>query len=140
MNRTNFKSTQMQRINYASGAKWEDIVGYSRAVKVGNTVEVTGTVAVDQDNQLVGGGSAFEQTKFILQKVEQVLNRAGAEMKDVVRTRIFTTDIRQWEEIGRAHGDFFRNIRPCTTMVEVRALIDPAFLVEIEATAIITQA
>lgn len=139
MNRLNPKSPEMQRTNYASGAKWEDIVGYSRAVKIGSTVEVTGTVAVDQNNQLVGEGDAFEQTRFILQKIEQVLSRAGAGMKDVVRTRIFTTDIRQWEEIGRAHGDFFRDIRPCTTMVEVRALIDPAFLVEIEATAIITQ-
>jgi enamine deaminase RidA (YjgF/YER057c/UK114 family) len=130
----------MLRTNYASGAKWEDIVGYSRAVKVGNTVEVTGTVAVDQHNQLVGEGSAYEQTRFILQKIEQVLARAGAGMNDVVRTRIFATDIRQWEEIGRAHGEFFRDIRPCTTMVEVSALIDPAFLVEIEASAIITQA
>ncbi len=129
----------MERINYSSGAKWEDIVGYSRAVKVGNIIEVTGTVAVDDQNQLVGGDSAYEQTKFILSKIEQVLQRAGATMKDVVRTRIFVTDISRWEEYGTAHGEFFKDIKPCTTMVEVKSLIDKLFLVEIEASAIINQ-
>ena len=126
----------MKRTNYSSGAKWESIVGYSRAVRVGNTVEVTGTVAVDENNNLVGGNDAYEQTKFVLQKIEAVLQRAGASLKDVVRTRIFVTDISRWEEFGRAHGEFFKDIRPCTTMVEVSKLISPEYLVEIEATAI----
>lgn len=127
----------MQRTNFASGAKWEDIVGYSRAVRIGQTIEVTGTVAVDEEQNLVGGDSAYAQTVFILQKIEHILHRAGASLKDVVRTRMFVTDIRRWEEYGKAHGEFFREIRPCTTMVEVHRLIDPAFLIEIEATAII---
>lgn len=125
------------RTNYSSGAKWEDIVGYSRAVKVGNTIEVTGTVAVDENNQLVGSGDAYAQTHFIIQKIEAVLTRAGASLADVVRTRMFVTDISRWEEYGKAHGEFFARIKPCTTMVEVKALIDPAYLIEIEATAVI---
>jgi len=128
----------MQRVNYSSGAKWEDIVGYSRAVKIGNVVEVTGTVAVDENSRLMGGDSAYEQTRFVIQKIEQVLERAGAGLKDVVRTRIFVTDISRWEEYGKAHGEYFRDIKPCTTMVEVSKLISPEYLVEIEATAIIT--
>lgn len=128
----------MQRINYSSGAKWENIVGYSRAVKIGNTIEVTGTVAVDENNNLVGDGSAYEQTKYILQKIERVLQQAGASLKDVVRTRMFVTDISRWEEYGRAHGEFFSEIKPCTSMIEVKGLIAPEYLVEIEATAIIT--
>lgn len=128
----------MQRVNYSSGAKWEDIVGYSRAVKIGNVVEVTGTVAVDENSRLMGGDSAYEQTRFVLQKISQVLERTGAGLKDVVRTRIFVTDISRWEEYGKAHGEFFRDIKPCTTMVEVSRLISPEYLVEIEATAIIT--
>ena len=130
----------MQRINYSSGAKWEDIVGYSRAVKIGNVIEVTGTVAADENSQLVGGDSAYEQTRFVIQKIAGVLERAGAGLKDVVRTRIFVTDISRWEEYGRAHGEFFRDIRPCTTMLEISKLISPEYLVEIEATAIITGA
>jgi len=129
----------MDRTNYSSGAKWEDIVGYSRAVKVGNIVEVTGTVAVDENNNPVGGNSAYEQTRFVLQKIEKILIRAGASMKDVIRTRIYVTDISRWEEYGKAHGEFFGKIKPCTTMVEVKNLIDPAYLVEIEASAIITE-
>ena len=125
------------RINYSSGAKWENIVGYSRAVKIGNIIEVTGTVAVDENNNLIGEGSAYLQTKFILQKIEGVLKQAGAEMKDVVRTRMFVTDISQWEEYGRAHGECFKNIRPCTSMIEVKGLIAPEYLIEIEATAIL---
>lgn len=127
----------MQRTNYSSGAKWEDIVGYSRAVKIGNTIEVTGTVAVDDDGNLVGGADAYEQSKFIIQKIEKVLAKAGASLKDIVRTRMFVTDISRWEEYGRAHGEFFSTIKPCTTMVEVSKLIAPEYLIEIEATAII---
>lgn len=129
----------MERTNYSSGAKWEDIVGYSRAVKVGNVVEVTGTVSVDDNSNLVGGNSAYEQTKFVIQKIEKVLERTGASLKDVVRTRIFVTDISRWEEYGRAHGEFFKDIKPCTTMLEINKLIAPEYLVEIEATAIIAQ-
>jgi len=125
------------RINYSSGAKWEDIVGYSRAVKVGNIIEVTGTVAVDENNNLIGEGSAYLQTKFIRQKIEAVLKQADAELARVVRTRMFVTDISQWEEYGRAHGECFKNIKPCTSMIEVKALISPEYLIEIEATAII---
>jgi len=129
----------MQRINYSSGAKWEDVVGYSRAVKMGNVVEVTGTVAVDENNNLVGENNAYEQAKFIIQKIERVLQKAGASLKDVVRTRMFVTDISRWEEFGKAHGEFFKNIRPCTTMVEVNKLISPEYLIEIEATAIVSE-
>ena len=103
----------MQRINYSSGAKWEDIVGYSRAVKIGNSIEVTGTVAVDDNDLPVGKDDAYAQTKFIIQKIEAVLKRAGASLKDVVRTRMFVTDISRWEEYGKAHGEFFSAIRPC---------------------------
>lgn len=129
----------MERTNYSSGAKWEDIVGYSRAVKVGNIIEVTGTVAVDENTQLVGGNSAYEQTKFVLQKIEKILHKAGASLKDVVRTRMFVTDISRWEEYGKAHGEFFASIKPCTSMIEVKGLISKEYLVEIEATAIISQ-
>jgi enamine deaminase RidA (YjgF/YER057c/UK114 family) len=106
-------------------------------VKIGNIVEVTGTVAVDENNNLIGEGSAYLQTKFILQKIELVLKQAGAELKDVVRTRMFVTDISQWEEYGKAHGECFKNIRPCTSIIEVKGLISPEYLIEIEATAII---
>ena len=129
----------MQRTNYSSGAKWEDIVGYSRAVKIGNTIEVTGTVAADDNSDLVGGNDAYEQTRFIIQKIEKVLHKAGASLKDVVRTRMFVTDISRWEEYGKAHGEFFKDIKPCTTMVEVSKLISPEYLIEIEATAVIDQ-
>ncbi|TMI65226.1 MAG: RidA family protein [Bacteroidetes bacterium] len=128
----------MQRTNYSSGAKWEDIVGYSRAVKMGNTIEVTGTVAVDDNSNLVGGNNAYEQTRFIIQKIEAVLQKAGASLNDVVRTRLFVTDISRWEEYGKAHGEFFKSIKPCTTMVEVSKLISSEYLIEIEATAIIS--
>ena len=127
----------MQRVNYASGAQWEEIIGYSRAVKIGNVVEVTGTVAVDENNQVVGKDNAYEQAKYILNKIEKVLERAGASLKDVVRTRIYVTDISRWEEYGKAHGEVFKTIKPCTTMVEISALISPEYLVEIEATAIL---
>ena len=125
------------RTNYSSGSKWEDIVGYSRAVKVGNLVEVTGTVASGDDGKVVGENDAYTQTKYIYEKIESVLKRAGASMKDVLRVRMFVTDISRWQEYGRAHSEFFKDIKPCNTMVEVRALIEPAYLIEIEATAII---
>jgi enamine deaminase RidA (YjgF/YER057c/UK114 family) len=128
----------MERTNYSSGAKWEDVVGYSRAVKIGNTVEVTGTVAVDENSLLVGKDDAYGQTKFIIQKIEAVLQKAGASLKDVVRTRMFVTDISRWEEYGKAHGEFFASIKPCTSMIEVKGLIAPEYLIEIEATAIIS--
>src|SRR5687767_13654295 len=100
----------MQRVNYASGAKWEEIVGYSRAVRIGNLIEVTGTVAVDENNHVVGKDDPYEQTRYILKKIEKVLERAGGAMKDVIRTRIYVTDISRWEEYGRAHGEFFSKI------------------------------
>ena len=127
----------MERINYSSGAKWEDIVGYSRAVKIGNTIEVTGTVAVDANNELVGRNDAYSQTRFIIEKIDAVLKRAGASLSDVVRTRMFVTDISKWEEIGRAHGEFFRESKPAASMIEVKRLINPELLIEIEVTAVI---
>ena len=128
----------MKRKNISSGAKWEEIVGYSRAVRIGNVIEVAGTTAVE-DGKLVGLNDAYVQTKFILQKIEKALNESGASIKDVVRTRLFVTDIGRWEEIGKAHGEFFRNIKPASTMVEVKSLVDPEMLIEIEATAIIKE-
>ncbi len=129
----------MQRTNYSSGAKWEDIVGYSRAVKIGNVVEVTGTVAVDDNNNTVAKGDAYGQARFILQKIQAVLEKAGGSLKDVVRTRMFVTDISRWEEYGKAHGEFFSVIKPCTSMIEVTGLIAPDYLIEIEATAILSE-
>jgi enamine deaminase RidA (YjgF/YER057c/UK114 family) len=123
------------RINYSTGAKWEDIVGYSRAVRIGNTLEVSGTVASDGQN-VIAKGDFYGQTKFIIDKIEKVLKQADFELKDVVRTRIFVTDISKWEAVGKAHGEFFKEIKPVTSMVEVSALIDPDYLVEIEVTAV----
>jgi len=125
----------MERKIFSSGAKWEDIVGYSRAVLVGNQLEISGTVATD-DSGTVGRGDFYLQTKFILQKIERVLQQAGFEMKDVVRTRMFVTDVSHWEEVGKAHGEFFRDIKPATSMIQISALIDPEYLVEIEVTAL----
>lgn len=125
------------RMNISSGAKWEEIVGYSRAVKIGSVIEVAGTTAVDENGNTVGLGDPYEQTKYILKKIEKALENAGAAMKDVVRTRMFVTDISKWEEIGRAHGEFFREIKPAASMIEVKGLISPELLVEIEATAIV---
>ncbi|MFZ2907343.1 MAG: RidA family protein [Cyclobacteriaceae bacterium] len=124
------------RKNFSSGARWEDIVGYSRAVQVGNQLEVTGTVAVDETGAVVGPQDFFRQTEYAIQKIEKVLKQAGFSMEDVVRTRIFVTDISHWEEVGKAHHRFFGTIKPATTMVEVKALIAPEYLVEIEVTAI----
>lgn len=125
----------MQRKNFSSGAKWEDVVGYSRAVLVGNQLEISGTVATDESGT-VGKGDFYLQTKFILQKIERVLHQAGFGMKDVVRTRLFVTDVSQWEQVGKAHGEFFKDIKPATSMIQISALIDPEYLVEIEVTAL----
>ena len=129
-----------KRINISSGAKWEDIVGYSRAVRVGNMIEVAGTTAVDERGEIVGLNDPYEQTKYALAKIEKALIEAGASMQDVVRTRMFVTDISKWEEVGRAHGEFFRTVKPAASMIEVKGLIDPKLLVEIEVTAIIAEA
>jgi enamine deaminase RidA (YjgF/YER057c/UK114 family) len=126
----------MERKLISSGAKWEDIVGYSRAIKVGNIIEVAGTTAVEND-EIIGKNDAYLQTKFIIQKIEKALKEAGAELKDVIRTRMYVTDISRWEDIGRAHGEFFREIKPASTMVEVKGLVHPDMLVEIEVSAVI---
>ena len=125
------------RLNISSGAKWEAIVGYSRAVRVGGLIAVAGTTAVDEHGQVVGPDDPYAQTRFILAKIEKALIAAGAGLADVVQTRMFVRDISQWEDIGRAHGEVFGQIRPATTLVEVKGLIDPALLVEIEALAVV---
>ncbi|EAY28900.1 RidA family protein [Microscilla marina] len=127
----------MTRVNVTSGTMWEKQVGYSRAVKIGNLIEVSGTTAVEDENRIVGIDDAYRQTRFVLEKIEDALNQAGATLKDVVRTRMYVTDISQWEAIGKAHNEFFGAINPATSMVEVSALINPDLLVEIEATAYI---
>lgn len=126
-----------ERTTIGSGTVWEAAVGYSRAVRVGNVVEVAGTTAVDAAGQVVGAGDAYVQARYVLAKIERALAEAGAALGDVVRTRMFVTDIAQWQEVGRAHGEVFAAIRPVATLVGVAALIDPALLVEIEASAII---
>ncbi len=124
-----------ERQKFSSGAKWEDIVGYSRAIRVGDRIYVTGTTALDEFGNLVGEGDAYAQSVQAIRNIEKVLKRAGATLEHVVRTRMFVTDIQLWEDYGRAHGEFFKTIKPCATMVEVSALIDPRMLIEIEADA-----
>jgi enamine deaminase RidA (YjgF/YER057c/UK114 family) len=127
-----------KRLNISSGTKWEEIVGYARAVRIGNVIEVAGTTAVDENGDVVGANDPYQQSMYIFSKIEKALQAAGANLGDVIRTRMFVTDIARWEEVGRAHGAYFKEIKPVTTMVEVKALINPDLLVEIEATAVIT--
>lgn len=127
----------MERINIHSGSKWEEQVGYSRAVRLGNIIEVSGTVASDEQGNIVAPGNAYGQTVYIYKKIEKALQQLGASLEDVVRVRMFVTDIAQWEEYAKGHSAFFLNIKPCNTMVEVSRLIEPGYLVEIETTAIL---
>ena len=123
-----------KRINVSSGTIWENKIGYSRAVRIGKLIEISGTAAIEREH-IFAPGDPYQQTRFIIQKIEKALNEAGCTLKDVIRTRIYVTNIEHWEDVGKAHGEFFKDIKPATSMVEVKSLIDPNFLVEIEATA-----
>jgi len=129
----------MTRRNISSGSPWEEAVGYSRAVRVGNLIEVAGTTAVDDRGEVVGPGDPYLQAKFALEKIGRALAEAGAGFGNVIRTRMFVTDIGRWEAVGRAHGEVFRDIRPASTLVQVASLVRPELLVEIEATAIVPE-
>lgn len=129
----------VERKRFSSGTKWEPIVDYSRAVRVGNVVHVAGTTATDQQGNLVGIGDAQAQTLQVLSNIKRALESVGAKLEDVVRTRIYVTDITRWEEIGRVHGEFFSKILPATTMIEVKSLVNPQMLVEIEVEAIVNE-
>jgi len=127
-----------ERVKYSSGTKWEPIVGYSRAVRVGNVVHASGTTATDADGKVVGVGDPAAQTIQALNNVRRALESVGAKLEDVVRTRIYVTDITKWEQVGKVHGSFFKEIRPANSMVEVSNLVNPQMLVEVEAEAILT--
>jgi enamine deaminase RidA (YjgF/YER057c/UK114 family) len=126
-----------ERQSYSSGTKWEAIVGYSRAIRIGNQIFITGTTATDESGDIVAVGDAYAQTVQVIRNIERALKALGATLNNVVRTRMFVTEIANWQEYGRAHGEFFSEIRPCATMVEISRLVDPRMLIEIEADAIV---